>query len=251
MFNIIEKFFHKKPTAYSLGYRIIPLGSYCLPRVISTLSMLKPRKAAGEKTLPFDLGFFMNFDRILDTLDNEFKTFYDDIEWGWISNPLVTMDLKMLFDFNPNVKHWVSEKLGAVFNHEYMMTDKGEFKTRYDKRIENFYEYIKDDRYELYFLVASFSEIRQPQINRLKSIIDRYRSKNSYNIIIINQSSHKYTLNDKNVYIIDEIDDTFDKMLKANNTNWAAALKRKENFPDAQKFYDDVSDNLKKIILKI
>ena len=248
--NFLEKLF-TKPAKHPLGYRIIPLGTYCLPRVISALSMLKPKKASGEKTLPFDLGFFWNFDEILNTLDNEFKTFYHDIEWGWISNPLVTMDLKMLFDFNPNAKHWVSEKLSAIFNHEYMMTTKEEFKARYDKRIENLYEYLKDEKYELYFLIASFSEIKSEQINRLKSIINRYRAKDSYNIIIINQSSHKYKISDKSVFVINEIDDTFDKMLRANNTNWSEALRRKEVFPDAKKFYDDVTDNLKKIILKI
>lgn len=250
MLNLIRKIFTNKSTKHSLGYRIIPLGSYCLPRVISTLSMLKPRKASGEKTLPFDLGFFWNFDSILDVLDDGFSTFYDDIKFGQL-NTNTTRDLEVLFDFNPNVKHWASEKLCAVFNHEYMMTNKEEFKSRYDKRIGNFYEYLKDERYELYFLIASFSEIKLSQINKLKSIINRYRGKNSYNIIIINQSSHSYKFNEKNVYVIDEIDDTFDKMLKANNTNWAEALKRKEAFPDAKKFYDDVTDSLKKIILKI
>ncbi len=250
MLKIIKNFLNKKPTRHNLGYRIIPLGSYCLPRVISTLSMLKPRKASGEKTLPFDLGFFWNIDGIIDTLDNEFKTFYDDIELGHLNHDK-TRDLEVLFDFNPQAKHWVSEKLSAVFNHEYMMTSKEEFRSRYDKRIENFYEYLKDERYELYFLIASFNEVKLSQINRLKSIINRYRSKNSYNIIIINQCAHSYKIHEKNVYVIDEIDDTFDKMLRANNTNWAEALKRKEVFPDAQKFYDDVADNLKKIILKI
>ena len=77
--NILSKIFSKNKLTCELGYRIVPLGTYCLPRVIATLSMLKPRKAAGEKTLPFDLGFFWNFDGILDTLDNEFSIFYDDI----------------------------------------------------------------------------------------------------------------------------------------------------------------------------
>lgn len=250
MFNIIQKFLDKRPTEHNLGFRIIPLGTYCLPRVISTLSMLKPRKASGEKTLPFDLGFFWDIDGIIDTLDNEFKTFYDDIELGHLNHDK-TRDLEVLFDFNPNAKHWVSEKLTAVFNHEYMMTDINEFKNRYDKRIENFYEYIKDEKYELYFLIASFSELKQSQITRLKNIINRYRSKNSYSIIVINQCSHTYKINDKNVYIINETDEKFDKMLRANNTNWADALKRKDAFPDAKNFYNDVTDNLKKIILKI
>lgn len=250
MSNIFQKIFIKRPKVHNLGYRIIPLGSYCLPRVISTLSMLKPRKAQGEKTLPFDLGFFWDFDKILDILDNEFKTFYNDIKFGLI-NSNSARDLEVLFNFNSNVKHWVSDKLSAIFNHEYMMTNIDEFKTRYDKRIESFYEYLKDEKYELYFLIASFSEIKLSQINRLKNIINRYRDKNSYNIIIINQCTHSYKINERNVYVIDEIDETFDRMLRANNTNWAGALKRKDVFPDAKKFYDDVTDNLKKIILKI
>ena len=159
MLKIIKNFLNKKPTRHNLGYRIIPLGSYCLPRVISTLSMLKPRKASGEKTLPFDLGFFWNIDGIIDTLDNEFKTFYDDIELGHLNHDK-TRDLEVLFDFNPQAKHWVSEKLSAVFNHEYMMTSKEEFRSRYDKRIENFYEYLKDERYELHFLIVSFNVLK-------------------------------------------------------------------------------------------
>lgn len=248
--NLIQKILYKRQKVHSLGYRIIPLGSYCLPRVISTISMLKPRKALGEKTLPFDLGFFWDFDGILYTLENNFKTFYDDIEFGQLPHTK-TRDLEILFNFNPHVKHWINEKICAVFNHEYMMTSKEEFKSRYDKRIENFYEYLKEETYELYFLIASFSEIKLQQIKKLKSIINKYRTKDSFNIIIINQSSHKYKFNEKNVYVINEIDDTFDKMLRANNTNWAEALKRKEAFPDAKKFYDDVTDNLKKIILKV
>lgn len=130
-------------------YKIICLGEYCLPRVITTLCGLKKRKADGEKTCPFDLAFCWDFDGILDILEDKFETFFQNIEYDYFKKENILTDLNKIFTTKLSAKVWKHEKAGIIFNHENY-TDRAFFIERYKKRIENFYEYLKSSNIYIY-----------------------------------------------------------------------------------------------------
>lgn len=103
------------------SYVIIPLGTYCLPRVIMTVNKLKKTKGEGEKSFPFDLGFF-DFNNSISQIKNHFEKFFDTIQYK---------------------DTYRSTEINAVFNHDANLTWE-EFVTRYEKRINNFYEWLSN-----------------------------------------------------------------------------------------------------------
>lgn len=64
---------------HSGEYKIISLGADCMPRTFSTIYMLKPCRAAGEKGMPFDLA---NTDpaTLAHFLENDFEDYFAE---GW------------------------------------------------------------------------------------------------------------------------------------------------------------------------
>ena len=50
----------------------VPIGEYCLPRVLLTYADLKKRKEDGENSYPFDLAFTKDFNRLLSILKPSF-----------------------------------------------------------------------------------------------------------------------------------------------------------------------------------
>lgn len=227
------------------GFKIVCLGTYCLPRVIATVCHFKATKASGEKTCPFDLAFCWNFDAILNDLDNEFIDFFNGIEYDDIKNIKVKDEICNIFTSKLNAKFWKNDDAGYIFNHEDGFSLE-EFKDRYTKRINNLYEYIKDEEYELYFLIASFNPITNQQIERLNNIIMRYRKSNSFYNIILNQSEEKPDICSNNTHIIDCAQ--FNQLFKGD---WGLMLKEHEKYTLANNFYTMANNEFKKIILRI
>lgn len=227
------------------GFRIICLGTYCLPRVIATVTHFKATKTSGEKSCPFDLSFCWNFDAILENLDNEFKNFFNQIEYDYIQNKKVKGEICNIFNSKLNAKFWKNDDAGFIFNHEEGFTFE-EFKTRYQTRISNLYEYIKDEEYELYFLIASFNPITNQQIEELNKIVNRYRKPESFYNIILNQSKERFDIDYSNTHIINCSE--FNQLFKGD---WGLMLKEHEKYTLADGFYSMASKEFKKIILRL
>ena len=227
------------------GFKIVCLGTYCLPRVIATVSYFKATKASGEKTCPLDLAFCWNFGAILENLDNEFAEFFNNIDYDYIKNNEVKNEICNIFNSKLNAKFWKDDKAGFIFNHEDGFTLE-EFKDRYEKRINNLYEYIKDEEKELYFLISTFNPLSNQQIDKLNNIIMRYRKPNSFYNIILNQSNIKLDINNANTYIIDC--NEFNQLFKGD---WGLMLKEHDKYTLANKFYSKINREFQKIILRI
>ena len=73
IFNLKINYIKKKKKAY----KIIPLGTYCLPRVIATLNKLKPTKEQGELSCPFDLAFFNDINKNNELIKTKFEKFFE------------------------------------------------------------------------------------------------------------------------------------------------------------------------------
>lgn len=208
------------------SYKIIPLGTYCLPRVITTLCKLKPRKKQGEKTCPFDLGFFMDLDANINLLKTHFEGFYDDACLA-------------------PAGCWENKKLSIIFNHE-TTPDKNIFKEIYDRRIKNLYDYISDDSLFIHILIASLNPVKEIQINNLIETMKELKPNLKFDIIVVNQSKEKLQCESEFVHIIDYTEDTlFEKINK--NGGWASRLKHRKSIA-AIKFYNKITKDLKSLI---
>lgn len=186
------------------GYVIVPFGDYCLPRTITTINRLKPTKEFGELTFPFDL-CFSKFESNLKLLQNNFDDFFDDL----------------LFD--ENNCYWINEKYNLVFNHDNMPLN--EFCDRYKNRIENLFNIIKSKDKHVFFICASFSPISKNSIKCFYNEIIKYRDKESFTIILINQSENKIIMDEEYFYCINLVGD---KSFSKINTKgvWVKELKR-------------------------
>lgn len=105
------------------NYTIVPLGTYCLPRCITTYAKIKPSKKEGEKSFPFDLAFYNNFEMILNLIETKFENFYTNLR------------------YDSKQKLWINDSLNAIFNHDGTLSME-DFINRYNQRINNFFNYI-------------------------------------------------------------------------------------------------------------
>ncbi len=226
------------------GFKIICLGTYCLPRVIATACHYKSKKIFGEKTCPFDLAFCWDFDSILDNLNNEFSNFFKNIKYDYITNEKLKKEICEIFSSKLNAKFWKNDSDGFIFNHEIDFSFE-ELKSRYIKRINNFYEYLHKQDQELYFLIASFKPITDKQIEMLNNIILRYRKPNSFFNIILNQSNRELDINIKNTYVINCYE--YNQLFRGD---WSLMIKDHDKYIMADKFYKLVDASFRKIILK-
>lgn len=212
-------------------YRIIPIGSYCMPRVITTFSLIKPRKKNGELSGPFDLAFFNDFDKIIECIDTKFANFYDG-----------------LF-YNNETKYWENNKLNAVYNHDGLLKQ-SEFINKYNKRIENFENYIKDEKSFKFFILASFQEIQTQQIAHCVEVLNKVVQSDNYKLVIINQSKKTISYASEKVQIINQ-NHNIEKFNRINKSgNWCGELYKCKK-RDAYKIYKEISLAILDIICNV
>lgn len=209
------------------NFKIIPLGKYCFPRVIATINKLKPTKKMGEKSCPFDLGFFYDIDEIIKLIDTKFSNFYEDLE------------------FNKE-NQYVNKSINAWFNHEYSLT-RDEFIDRYNKRIENLFSYFADKSIHKFILIASFEEIPNESFENLKSSLTKYMDENEFSIIFVNQSQVKNSYSAKDIYVINQNHNVEKFEYMNRKSRWAIEL-RKRKIKEANDIYSEVTVEMLDII---
>ena len=213
-------------------YKIIPLGTYCLPRVITTVNKLKPSKLNGEKTLPFDLAFFKDMNKNIDLVINHFDDIFDEQKEG--------------FSYDKENKYWINKKYNIIFNHEYNL-NYAELKSLYEKRINNLYEYISDKSKHIFYLIAVFEPLSASKLEELYKYTKELRGDDKIDIIIINQSENKINLKIPYVHIINAFNyDLFNDINLWNN--WVAHLKSSKSV-QAKLFFRKITNDLRNIIL--
>lgn len=214
------------------NYKIISIGTYCLPRVITTFCGLKPRKRDGEKSCPFDLAFFNNIDKIAELIDTKFIHFYDGLEYE-------------LLDWC-KYECWTNKKFDAIFNHECTLS-KNEFIDRYNNRIKNLYDYFANKNFHKFCIIATNTEVSEAQIKNLKSVLLKFMDIEEFDIIIINQSPNFIDLKLDNVYVINQNKNCRNFSIINKKGDWVGELGRRK-MPEAQKIYNEIAPELIDII---
>lgn len=211
------------------NYKIISLGTYCFSRVITTANKLKPRRKEGEKTCPFDLASFSDFNSIINLVDTNFLNFYNDLD-------------------KDEQKRWCNKNIGVIFPHDNELS-KEQFIERYNKRIENLYGYFKDENTHKFILISNSSFIEIYQIEALISVLKKYMNKEDFDIILINQSDKFNKYKGENVYVINQ-----NKNVKAfkhiAERDWVSAIFKRTEI-EALKIYIEVTNSLIDIISNV
>lgn len=160
-----EKEFEKN-VQMSSKYKIYSLGTNCYARVMTTAWGLKPRKKQGEVTLPFDISIHP-LTSILKILNNSFQDYFDDI----------------FFDGTC----WTNKKYNIKFVHD-CVDDKEAFITRFQHRIENFYDVLNNQiptmfvcTVEQYYDTKIFAD--------LFAYLQKMREDRPFKLLIINYSN--------------------------------------------------------------
>ena len=224
---IFDLYFYIKRLGINYNkYKIIPIGTYCFSRCIVTFNKLKPTKSMGEKSYPFDLADFSNFDKIIDLINNHFENFFDDIEYDSVNCI------------------WKSKLLNAIFPHDKDLS-REDFILRYKRRIDNFYKDIISDRH-VYLLLSTQQLITEEQIQRLKNLVEEYRNGKPYDIVIINQNHNRLCFNIDNVSIIEQSQNA-NKLEYLAEHDWAYQLSTRKT-REAQEIYNEITKEFINII---
>ena len=174
--NLIEQY-QNQLLLKNYNYKIISLGWTCLPRTVTTRWGLKPRKSQGEKSCPFDLAVH-SYDTVCQLLDNNFEDYLNSR----------FLEIEKLKDGNLIV---INKKYKCRFNHEkgqhWIDNDFSKLKDTYQKRINNFYDYIKS--YPILFILEKSDNVLPEE---LVEIIVRKFPKLKFKLLVINCSTNKY-----------------------------------------------------------
>ena len=131
-------------------YHLVSLGYNCFGRMTFNYWGLKPRKADGEKTMPFDISVHP-LPTVIKLLQTRFADYFDN----------------MVYDQTEQC--WKNPDLGITFVHDHE-NDAELFKKRYANRIEAFYAAVEDERPCLFFAYTD-TEADVARINELNEVL--------------------------------------------------------------------------------
>ena len=175
------------------NYNIISLGRFCLPRIITTITGIKPTKAEGEKTCPFDLARFDSIEAQINLIKSHFEHFYDDFE----------------FDTTNNI--WVNKPMNIKLLHDHMQ-EKEELINRYDKRIKNFYDYLSEDKFAI-FVFSIEKDANANKIEELFTVLKQQRNNKPAKLVVL--ASEDLDISNEDIIVINNFDkQDYDNLLK-------------------------------------
>lgn len=173
--------FHKSPVKKGSYEKYVSLGCDCFPRTFFTNNGIKPKKAAGEKSMPLDLMYYSNLNKIIQHILTDFKHFLSDVSFYNEDNIFKSSDGMLKFNHE--------EDIGNDFE---------KLKIRYITRINNFLEILNPN------IKVLFICHMQPgfNVNTLYKIL-KYKKKKNFSLMVIDTSSHppKNNLRKEIIYI--------------------------------------------------
>lgn len=152
---------------------IVSLGINCLPRTVLTRGGIKPRKAEGELSCPFDL-VAHPAETVLKCLQTNFEGYFDDL--------FFKLRKKHFFDFRGKGM-WQKED-GTRFFHDKdcKKNDREKLVQRVKKRIENFNNIVNSDK-PIVFVMSVYSETIC--IDEIYEILKKIRKDKPFEFVVI------------------------------------------------------------------
>jgi len=176
---------HIKEELQKRSTQIVSLGEDCLSRTLPTRWRLKPRKAEGELTYPFDLAVH-SVDSIIQLLDNDFKFYTDKRFLRLAQNKII-----------------VNSKYGVTFNHEsgdsFAQNDYSLLVEVVNRRVANFRDLaIREGSLIFIIHTRRNSSMSAESLQDLANILENYFTGKSFSIIVIDTREEALSLSLKN-----------------------------------------------------
>ncbi len=156
----------------------ISLGWNCAPAVHGVHHKIRATKSEGYKTCPFD-EMISNYEGVVQCLNDDFQDFFDlcllqiSNESQYCTGDLLIYNPKYKFLFNHEspghanlwqIQQWPGG-INQFVDNKYLC-----FKERYQKRIENFRNYLQSGE-DIHFLISSPNE--DDTFDKLRQVLDK------------------------------------------------------------------------------
>ena len=158
------------------NYKIVSLGSDCLPRTVTTIWGLKPRKFVGELSCPFDLALH-SYAAVVEAIKTDFANYL---------NPayLETYSIEKAYDSSEKFSCIKNTYYDCTFSHErgdrFSENNFEKFIEVYRQRIANFYQYLNSS--PVLFLVYSDCSI---DINNIVEVLAQKFPQLKFKVMLI------------------------------------------------------------------
>ena len=174
-------------------YEIVSLGYNCLPRTILTRGGIKPRKADGELSCPFDLVRHV-IPNIIHYLKTNFEDYFDDMYFE--------VRKRHFLDFRK--KGIWKKKDGTKFFHDKdcKAEDIEKLQNRIKNRINNFYKIINADvpiLFIIYLENENDTECLEELLDTLKSMC---KNKKIHMVVLDFNNSVKTKITNSQIHIL-------------------------------------------------
>lgn len=158
---------HREENTKSKFDKYVSLGRDCFPRTFLTMHGIKPWKKDGEKSMPLDLMYYKDLNKIINFILYDFEGFL----------------LNIYFDEKDKIFRSKDKILN--FNHDKDIDgDIEKLKLRYENRIKNLSEIFNSDLNILFVIHA------RPNFNiNLLYRILKYKKKRNFKLMVINTHS--------------------------------------------------------------
>ena len=172
----------------------ISLGWNCHSAVHSVNTGLRSRKSDGYNTCPFD-EMVTNQNGIFQCLLDDFKYFCDEtcLQLNNIQgdNSIYNTNYNFIYNHESpgHANLYITQNWEEGIDH-YINNNYYHFKTRYEKRIQNFRNYLLDPNNYIIFVITSWNKTQDDMVD-LKTAIEAHYPNLKYEIQIINDPNGK------------------------------------------------------------
>ncbi|MBE7703814.1 MAG: hypothetical protein E7Z89_07185 [Cyanobacteria bacterium SIG28] len=169
---------------------IVSLGPNCLPRTVLTRGGIKPSKAEGELSCPFDL-VAHKLPNIIHYLETDFSDYFEDFYFD--------VRKRNFLDFRK--KGFWKKKDGTVFNHDKdcKINDKDKLIQRFKNRIANFYNITSGNLPVLFILNLQTNPECVPN---LYEILRKFCKSTKFKIFVIDFNDLLENCDNDNIYVL-------------------------------------------------
>ena len=143
-----------------------------MPRTVLTRLGIKPRKAQGELSCPFDL-VKHNSQRIIYYLETDFKDYLDDLHFR--------LRKRNFFDFRGKGVWQKNDGTGFYHDKDCKSKDRDKLVKRITARIENFRKIMASDTPVLFVMNLIDNDI---DLKRLYNVLNKVRGNKFFKVII-------------------------------------------------------------------
>ncbi len=171
-------------------YEIVSLGLNCMPRTILTRHGIKPSKAQGELSGPFDL-VRHKLGSVICYLENDFKEYCDDLFFTQRKRCFLDFRGKGIWKKPDGTKFFHDKDCGA--------NDREKLVERISRRINNFRCIVNNDK-PILFVLNTIDTNTDSEIDLLYDTLKKIRGDKFFKLAVIDfsnmisQTSNRYVL---------------------------------------------------------